>query len=80
MNGTPAAAAARAVASSPSGCMSPCAATGAIATGMLAAAPSSVVAAVTPETSIRTRGRSVRRRHAARLSASVSSSQAPPAT
>ncbi len=53
---------------------------GAIATGIAAGAPSSVVDGSTDETSTRTRGRNRRRRHAASFSARLSSSHAPPAT
>jgi hypothetical protein len=79
MNGMPAAAAARAVAGSPSGCTRPWVAVGAIATGSEIGTPRSVVAVVTSATSTRTRGRSVRRRHAASFSATESSSHEPPA-
>ena len=80
VNGIPAAAAARAVAISPSGWASPWTAIGAIATGMAVGAPRSVVEGSIPVTSTRTRGRRRRRRQAASFSARVTSSQAPPAT
>jgi hypothetical protein len=80
MNGIPAADAARAVASSPSGCSSPCAAIGATATGIAQGVRSIVVAVVTRATSTSTRGRRRRRRQAASFSARVVSSHDPPAT
>ncbi len=58
VNGTPAAAAARADASSPSGCARPWTAIGAVAAGIAAWTPRSVVAGSTLETSTSTRGRS----------------------
>ena len=78
--GTPAAAAARTVPLSPSGCRSACPAEAAIATGIAAGRPRNVVAADTSLTSTSTRGRSVLRRQAASFSARLSSSHAPPAT
>ena len=74
----PVAAAARAVASSPSGSSSPCIANGAIPSGDATGVPSSVVAAVTVLTSTSIRGRSCQRSYAATLPRSVTSSPAPP--
>ncbi len=80
VKGTPAAPAARAVASSASGWASPWAAIGAIASGSAVGVPSIVVDGSTTLTSTRTRGRTVRRRHASSFAARVASSPAPPAT
>ena len=80
MYGTPAAAAPRTAASSPSGWARPCTAIGATATGNATGTPSMVVDGSTDETSTRTRGRNRRRRHAVSFSSSVISSQEPPAT
>ena len=70
----PAAAAARAIATSPSGCATRWKATGATSTGSATSCPSTVVAVEASATSTRTRGRRCQRRKAATLSASVSSS------
>jgi hypothetical protein len=75
----PAAAAARAVARSPSGWAIPWSATGAISTGIEISVPRTVVAVEQPRTSTSTRGRSFRRSNAATLSRRVTSSPAPPA-
>ena len=76
----PALAAARAVASSPSGSQSRWKAVGATSTGSATSLPSTVVAAVTLPTSTSTRGRSSQRSKAAAFPRSVCSSPAPPAT
>jgi hypothetical protein len=75
----PAAAAARAVAHSPSRSYSCWYATGATTTGSSMGVPSTVVAVETSETSQRTRGRNVQRSKAARFARSVHSSPEPPA-
>src|SRR5436190_795916 len=75
----PAAAAARAVAASPSGCAIRWNASGAIRIGSDTSVPSTVVAVEIDETSTSTRGRSLRRLNAARFSSSVTSSPEPPA-
>ena len=79
VNGTPAAAAARTVASSASGCASSWTDIGAIASGMADGAPAIVVAVLTRETVTSTRGRKRRRSQAASFSARVTSSHDPPA-
>jgi len=75
----PAAAAARAVASSPSGCAIRCDAIGATMTGRAIGWPRIVVASDTCETSINIRGTSHQRPQAARLPRNVCSSRAPDA-
>ncbi len=75
----PAAAADRAVASSPSGWAIPCAAIGAIMIGSEIGSPRTDVAVDTVETSMSIRGTSHQRRHAARLPRNVCSSRAPDA-
>ena len=75
----PAAAAAPAIASSPSGWTRRWKATGATSSGIETPVPSTVVAAVTSETSTRTRGRRRQCANAATLASSVRSSPAPPA-
>ena len=80
MYGIPAAAAARATATSPSGWAIPAPAIGAIASGIAHGSPSIVDAARTRATSTSTRGRSVRLRHAATFSPRLTSSHEPPAT
>jgi hypothetical protein len=75
----PAAAAARAVASSPSGCAIRCDAIGATMSGRAIGWPSTVVASETCETSTSIRGTSHQRAQAARLPRNVSSSRAPDA-
>ena len=75
----PTAAAARAIATSPSGSTSRCNATGATRKGIETSVPRTVVDALTEPTSTSTRGRSRRRANAATLSRSVRSSAAPPA-
>ena len=76
----PAAAAARAVAVSPSGWQSFCIATGATTIGAETGVPRTVVLVSMLSTSTRTRGRSFQRPKAAMLSRSVASSPAPPRT
>ena len=75
----PAAAAARAMPGSPSAWASFWIAVGATSSGIETGVPSTVVAALTSETSTRTRGRSFSARHASTLPVSASSSPAPPA-
>ena len=75
----PAAAAARAVASSPSGWASFCEAIGATITGRAIGWPRIVVASETVDTSTSMRGTSHQRPHAARLPRNVCSSRAPDA-
>ena len=75
----PAAAAARAIATSPSGSTRRWKATGATSSGIETSVPSTVVAVLTSQTSTSIRGRSRRRAKAATLSRSVRSSPAPPA-
>ena len=75
----PAAAAARAMPTSPSGCASRWNATGATSTGIDTVVPSTVVAVDGSATSTSTRGRSCQRRKASTFSRSVHSSSAPPA-
>ncbi len=75
----PAAAAARAIPASPSSCASFWIAVGATSSGIETLVPSTVVAALTVETSTSTRGRSFSARHASTLPVSASSSPAPPA-
>ena len=76
----PAPAAARAIASSPSGWTVRWKAVGATNSGIELSVPSTVVAVVTRETSTSMRGRKIQRSNAARFSRSVHSSFAPPAT
>jgi len=73
----PIAAAARAVAHSPSGCASRWNAVGATSTGIDTGVPNAVVASAHDPTSTRHFGRSRIRRHAASLSPNVTSSSAP---
>ncbi len=75
----PAAAAARAIPGSPSGCASFWIAVGATRSGIDTSAPSTVVAAETDATSTSTRGRSFSRCQASTLPESASSSPEPPA-
>ena len=75
----PAAAQARAVASSPSGVSSVCSAVGATRIGIDTRVPRSSVSAETAATSVSTRGRSCQREKAAVFARSVTSSPAPPA-
>ena len=75
----PAAAAPRAIASSPSGCAIRWKAVGATSSGIETSVPSTLVAVVTSETSTSIRGRSTQRSNAARFSRIVHSSLAPPA-
>ena len=76
----PAAAAARAIASSPSGCTVRWKAVGATNRGIELFVPSTVVSVVTCETSTSIRGRRIQRSNAVRFSRSVHSSFAPPTT
>ena len=73
-----AAAAARAVAHSPSGCSSRCMANGAIPSGIETGVPSTVVAVEISLTSTSVRGRKRQRPYAAVFARSVTSSPAPP--
>ncbi len=75
----PAAAAARAVASSPSAASIPCIANGATSSGIETGVPSTVVAVVISDTSTSIRGRNRQRPYAAAFARSVTSSPAPPA-
>ena len=75
----PAAAHARAVATSPSGFAIRCSAVGAASTGILTGCPSTIVERSTFDTSTSTRGTSATRSNAKRFSRSVHSSPAPPA-
>ncbi len=75
----PAAAAARAMPTSPSGWARRWNATGATSSGIDTVVPSTVVAVVGSETSTSTRGRSRQRPKASTFSRSVRSSPAPPA-
>ena len=75
----PTAAAARAIATSPSGCATRWNATGATISGIDSDSPSTVVWVVQPATSTSTRGRSCQRRYASTFQRRVSSSPAPPA-
>ena len=75
----PAAAAARAIPGSPSGCASLWIAVGATSSGIETGVPSTVVAVETSATSTRTRGRSFSARQASTFPARASSSPAPPA-
>ena len=77
--GSPTAAAARAVASSPSGCMIDWTPTGASPTGAGAGVPSTVVDRSRAETSRSIRGTIRHRRNASTLARIVSSVPAPPA-
>ena len=76
----PTPAAARAIASSPSGCTVRWNAVGATNSGIELSVPRTVVAVVTSETSTSIRGRRIQRSNAARFSRSVHSSFAPPVT
>ncbi len=75
----PAAAAARAIPGSPSGCAIFRYAIGATSTGMESSSPSTVTAVVTVLTSTRTRGLSRQPSNAATFARTVCSSPAPPA-
>ena len=74
----PAAAAPRAIATSPSSCAICWNAIGATSAGIETGVPSTVVSVETDETSTRTRGRSRKRENASRFQRSVRSSPAPP--
>ena len=74
----PAFAAARAVATSPSGSISRCIAKGATPSGEETGVPSRVVAVLTSATSTSMRGRKRQREYEARFARSVTSSPAPP--
>jgi hypothetical protein len=75
----PASRAARAVASSPSGCATRWNATGATSSGIETFCPSTVVSVLHASTSTSMRGRRTQRRYASTLSRRVCSSPAPPA-
>ena len=74
----PAFAAARAVATSPSGSISRCIANGATPSGEDTCVPSSVVAVLTAPTSTSMRGRNRQREYEATFARRVTSSPAPP--
>ena len=80
MNGSPSAAAARADASSASGCTIDCTPTGASISGAGIAVPSTVVAGRAAETSRSIRGTIRQRSNASRFACIVRSAPAPPAT
>ena len=75
----PAASAARAIATSPSGWASFWKATGATSTGCFSSAPSSSIRVLTSDTSTSTRGHSSQSANASTLRRRVRSSPAPPA-